>query len=75
MIQTKLDRVVCFPKWIKKFSDYALVAQTKITFDHTPLLLQDSPYVKKLAPFRFKAICLTHPQLEDLIEEWWKIDI
>jgi len=56
LIQNKLDRVVFSPTWLDKFLDYALISQINITSDHTPLLLQASPYVKKRAPFRFEAI-------------------
>lgn len=74
LIYTKLDRAFCSPTWIDKLPDYALIAQTKITFDHTPLLLQASPYAKKRSPFNFEAIWLIHPQLEEKIQEWWNID-
>lgn len=75
LIQVRLDRDLASNEWFHSYY-CSLTDFVRAGLDHYLITLMVEPVcMKRNFPFHFEKMWTIHPNLENLIEEWWKIRI
>ena len=71
-VAARPDRALCNHHWLSSSSDPLLSHLPKFPFDHCPLLLTNSMRpISPMAPFKFEAMWIHHPEFLNLVAESW----
>lgn len=75
LIQVRLDRALISNEWFNHYQ-CSLLAISRIGSDHFHVIfVVDNTIVKRNFSFKFERIWLDHPNLVQVIEKWWYIDV
>lgn len=75
LIQVKLECALITPNWLVSYSLLPL-ALTRLGSDHFPLSLSvDLLGRKKFFSFRFEKMWTYHPDLKNMVHDWWNIQV
>ncbi|XP_059067365.1 uncharacterized protein LOC131858218 [Cryptomeria japonica] len=75
LIQVRLDRALICNEWFNHYQ-CSLFAISRIGYDHfLVIFVADNIIVKRNFSFRFERMWLDHPNLVQVIEKWWSIDV
>lgn len=55
--------------WLDKFLRYHMCCKINNDLNHSPILLTNENFAQKRYPFKFEVMWITHPNLENTIEQ------
>jgi len=71
----RLDRYYATPHWISLFPEYTVRHLSRITSDHSPILLSLNANHKRAVPFRFDKFWISYPKAKDIAREMWRMPV